>query len=208
VVELVLATNNRDKVRELAHALLGLPLRPVSVGDLGDWPEVEETGATLAENALLKARETLRRVGRPCLADDTGLEVDALGGAPGVRSSRFAGENVTYRDNVEKLLREMAGVPESERGARFRCVIALADPDGREEMVEGVVEGTILNAPRGAGGFGYDPVFLVRETGRTFAEMSVAEKGVLSHRGRAMAAAREILARWYGLEGVRAGGQQ
>ncbi len=197
---LVLATGNRDKVRELAHALLGLSLRVVAVGDLGTWPEVEETGATLAENAFLKVRAALARTGLPSMADDTGLEVDALGGAPGVYASRYAGEDATYADNVRKLLRAMEAVPEERRTARFRCVVALADPDGREAMVEGVCEGRIRFAPSGEGGFGYDPVFWVPEVGRTFAEMTLEQKSVYSHRGRAVRAAREVLAGWYGLE--------
>jgi len=193
-----LATKNRDKVSELAHALQHLPVRVISVAELEHWPDVEETGATLAENALLKVRATLARIPATCLADDTGLEVDALGGAPGVRSSRYAGEGVTYAQNVEKLLADLAGVPPEKRTARFRCVVALADPDGREACVEGIVEGRILLEPRGAGGFGYDPVFWIAETGRTFAEMSVAEKDAISHRGRAVRAAADVLARWYG----------
>lgn len=196
--DLVLATNNRDKVRELAHSLVGLPLRVRALKDLGDWPEVEETGQTLAENALLKARAGLERTGLACLADDTGLEVDALGGEPGVRSSRYAGEDVTYAQNVDKLLRELQGVPAEARTARFRCVIALVDPDGRERLVEGVAEGRILSERQGSGGFGYDPVFWVPETGRTFAEMTLEEKQACSHRGKALEAARRVLEEWYG----------
>jgi XTP/dITP diphosphohydrolase len=198
VITLVLATNNRDKVAELAHGLHGLPLRVKSVGELGDWPEVEESGETLQANALLKVRAALERTGMPSLADDTGLEVDALGGAPGVRSSRYAGEDVTYAENVARLLREMEEVGEERRTARFRCVIALADPDGRTGLVEGVVEGRILDAPRGTGGFGYDPVFFVPEAGKSYAEMDLAEKDRWSHRGRAMRAARRVIEDWYG----------
>ena len=198
MTELVLATHNRDKVRELAHALQGLSLRVVSVADLGEWPEVEETGETLQENALLKARFVLQHTGRPSLADDTGLEVDVLRGAPGVRSSRYAGEGCSYADNVRKLLASMVGVPEDWRTAQFRCVIALVDPKGRESCVEGVVEGVILEQPRGEGGFGYDPVFLVPEIGKTFAEMTLEEKTLLSHRGRAVREAKRVLQGWYG----------
>jgi XTP/dITP diphosphohydrolase len=198
VIDLVLGTHNRDKVREMAHALLGLPLRLISVGELGDWPEVEETGDTLEANALLKVRDALGHTGRLSLADDTGLEVDALGGAPGVRSSRYAGEDVTYADNVAKLLRDLEGVPAERRTARFRCVVALAEPGGREACVEGVVEGRILDAPRGTGGFGYDPVFQAEETGLTFAEMDLDGKAAISHRGRALRAVRELLASWHG----------
>jgi XTP/dITP diphosphohydrolase len=196
-IDLVLATNNRDKVRELAHALHGLPLRLIPVAELGSWPEPEETGETLEANALLKARAALERTGRLCLADDTGLEVEALDGAPGVRSSRYAGLDASYAENVAKLLREMDAVPEERRRARFRCVVALVEPGGREAAVEGIVEGMILREPRGEGGFGYDPVFCVREGGRTFAEMGLEEKTAISHRGRALAAARRILESWY-----------
>lgn len=198
MIDLVLGTKNRDKVRELAHALLGLPVRLISVGELGDWPEVEETGETLEENSLLKVRDAVRRSGLLSLADDTGLEVDALGGAPGVRSSRYSGEGATYAQNVARLLRELRGVPAERRTARFRCVVALAEPAGREACVEGVVEGWILDSPRGNGGFGYDPVFQAAETGLTFAEMGLVEKDAISHRGRALRAAREVLASWCG----------
>ena len=198
MIDLVLATRNPDKVRELAHSLLGFPVRLISVGELGDWPEVEETGETLAENSLLKVRDAVRRSGRLSLADDTGLEVDALNGAPGVRSGRYAGEGGTYADNVAKLLLDLRGVPAERRTARFRCVVALAEPGGREVCVDGVAEGRILEAPRGAGGFGYDPVFLAAETGLTFAEMGLEEKDAISHRGRALRAAREVLATWCG----------
>ncbi len=197
--DLVLATGNRDKIVELAHALHHLPLRLIPVGELGAWPDPDETGATLAENALIKARVAMERTGRAVLADDTGLEVDALGGAPGVFSSRYAGPGATYAQNTARLLRDLASVPEEARTARFRCVIALLDPDGRTATVDGVVEGRILLSPRGTGGFGYDPVFLAPEFGRTFAELTVAEKETISHRGRALARARETLASWYGL---------
>jgi XTP/dITP diphosphohydrolase len=198
VIDLVLGTRNRDKVRELAHALLGLPVRLISVGELGDWPEVEETGETLRENSLLKVRDAVKRSGRLSLADDTGLEVDALGGAPGVRSSRYAGEGATYAANVARLLQDLRGVPAEGRTARFRCVVAVAEPAGREACVEGIVEGRILDAPRGKGGFGYDPVFQAVETGLTFAEMGLEEKDAISHRGRALRAVRELLTSWYG----------
>jgi XTP/dITP diphosphohydrolase len=196
VTKIVLGTNNSDKVTELAHALLGLPVSVVSVGQVGEWPEVEETGETLAENALLKARAALSRTGHICLADDTGLEVDALGGAPGVRSSRYAGEDVTYAENVDKLLRELAGIEAERRTARFRCVIALVHPDGRVVLVEGVTEGRILDDRRGSGGFGYDPVFWIPEAERTYAEMDLEEKNLRSHRGKAMREARRTIEEW------------
>ncbi len=191
---LVFASRNPDKIAELKHALADLPCRVSSAADFPQVPEVEETGQTLEENALLKARAVCRATGELALADDTGLEVDVLDGAPGVASGRFAGPEQDYERNLVKLLELLTGVPESKRGARFRTVIALCFPDGREELAEGVCPGTILTERRGRGGFGYDPVFFVPQAGKTFAEMSLAEKGCISHRGRAMARAREILA--------------
>jgi XTP/dITP diphosphohydrolase len=190
---LVVASRNRDKLVELRHALAGLALEVRGAADFPGVPEVEETGRTLRENALLKARAVSRATGRLALADDTGLEVDALGGEPGVHSGRYAGPEQDYAHNLAKLLDRMAGVPAARRGARFRTVAAIVFPDGRAEVVEGVCEGRILESPRGTGGFGYDPVFLVPETGRTFAEMTLEEKNRASHRGRAMRAARAIL---------------
>jgi XTP/dITP diphosphohydrolase len=161
--------------------------------DFPGIPETIEDGATLDANALKKARELCEATGLAAVADDTGLEVDALNGEPGVYSSRFAGPGATYADNVNLLLKRMEGVPEKARGAQFRCVIALVEPAGAEILVEGVCEGRILTEARGDGGFGYDPVFLVPSFGRTFAEMSVAEKDGISHRGRAMARMRRLL---------------
>lgn len=198
MIDLVLATGNPDKVRELSHALAGLPMAVHAQAELGEWPEVEETGATLEANALLKAGTAAERTGLLCLADDTGLEVDALNGAPGVRSGRYAGEKATYTQNVDRLLAEMRRVPADRRTARFRCVIAIVEPGGRVQLVEGVSEGEILCERRGDGGFGYDPVFLVQGFGKTFAEMSLAEKQACSHRGRALAKARDLLREWYG----------
>jgi XTP/dITP diphosphohydrolase len=190
---LVVASRNRDKIAELRHALAGLPLEIRGAGDFAAVPEVEETGATLEENARLKARAAWAATGHLALADDTGLEVDALGGAPGVHSARFAGPGQDYARNLERLLERMSRVPVDRRGARFRTVLVIVLPEGAERIVEGVCSGRILEARRGAGGFGYDPVFLVPELGRTFAEMTLAEKDRVSHRGRAVRAAREIL---------------
>jgi len=183
----VLATANPDKAREIVDALEGLDLelvpRPASV------PEVDETGSTLLENARLKAFALRDATGEDALADDTGLEVDALGGAPGVWSARYAGEEATYADNVEKLVGEMAKAKRNARTARFRTVLVLARADGTEVVVDGVAEGVIADEPRGGEGFGYDPVFVpAGGRGRTFAEMSLAEKQALSHRGRALRA--------------------
>jgi XTP/dITP diphosphohydrolase len=182
----VLATANPDKAREIIEVLrvvgdeLRLDPRDPSL------PEVEETGATLEENARLKAQAICDATGLPAIADDTGLEVDALDGAPGVRSARFAGEDATYADNVALLLERLQGVEPPGRTARFSTVAIARWPDGREVAAFGAVEGTIAAAPRGTGGFGYDPVFVPDEgDGRTFSELRPAEKHQVSHRGRA-----------------------
>jgi XTP/dITP diphosphohydrolase len=181
IPRLVVASQNPDKVREVEALLAPTGLADEIVQGL-DWSEVEETGETLEENARLKAEAVTEVTGLPALADDTGLEVPALGGAPGVRSSRYAGSEATYADNVRKLLVEMTGV--EDRRARFRTVVALAFPDGALMLAEGTVQGEIIAEPRGSGGFGYDPVFEVG--GRTLAEMTPEEKNRLSHRARAI----------------------
>jgi len=194
VLRIVLATANPDKTREIHHVLATLPLAIELVPRPADVPDVEETGATLADNARLKARALCTAVGLPALADDTGLEVDALGGAPGVRAGRFAGDDATYADNVERLLRELEDVAPERRTARFATVAVVCFPDGHELLGRGEVEGVIASVPRGAGGFGYDPVFEPLEGGgRTFAEMTTAEKHTLSHRGRALRALAALL---------------
>jgi len=190
---LVLATLNRAKARELAALLRDLPWELVGLADLPGASLPEETGATYQENALLKARHAAGLAGARALADDSGLEVDALGGAPGVQSARYGGPGLDDAGRCALLLRALAGVPPARRTARFRCVIALADPDGRAEVVEGLVEGRITEAPRGAHGFGYDPVFFYPPRGRTFAELSLEEKARVDHRGRAVRAARRLL---------------
>lgn len=180
MTRLVLATANPDKAREIAALLAGLEVVPRPA----DVPEVEETGTTLEDNARLKAVALMEATGCASVADDTGLEVEALGGEPGVHSARFAGEHATYADNVAKLLEVMEGVV--DRRARFRTVALARFPDGREVVAEGVVDGVITEAARGDGGFGYDPVFQPDEGGRrTYAEMTLEEKNALSHRGRA-----------------------
>lgn len=182
----VLASANPDKAREITEILapeVALSPRPADV------PDVEETGQTLLDNARLKARAIAEASGQPAIADDTGLEVAALGGAPGVRSARFAGEDASYADNVAKLLEALRGKEGEARRARFRTVAIAMWPDGREVVAEGAVNGTIAESPRGDGGFGYDPVFVPDEgDGRTFAEMVAddpSSKHRLSHRGRA-----------------------
>jgi XTP/dITP diphosphohydrolase len=191
VTTYVLASANPDKAREIRGVLesameIDLIDRPADLAD------VEETGSTLEENALLKARAVMEATGLPAIADDTGLEVEALDGAPGVYTARFAGENATYAENVAKILRELDGV--GHRRARFRAVAAVAFPDGRTLVAEGAMDGEIATAPRGENGFGYDPVFIPAEgDGRTFAEMSSDEKHATSHRGRSLRALAELL---------------
>ena len=184
----VLATANPHKADEMRAILadLGVELRerPEDVAD------VDETEPTLEGNALLKARALAAATGLPAIADDTGLFVDALDGAPGVRSARYAGEDSTDADNVARLLGELASVP-APRTARFRTVIAVAWPDGESRLVEGVLEGTILNGPRGSGGFGYDPVFEPRGSALTLAEMTPVQKNACSHRANALRALAE-----------------
>ena len=185
-MKLVLATANPDKAAEIRAVLddAGLDVELVARPD--DVPEVEEDGATLEDNARLKAIALCDATGLPAVADDTGLAVDALDGAPGVHSARYAGDDATYADNVVKLLGALVGVDAPARTARFVTVALARWPDGREVAAVGEVEGVIADAPRGAGGFGYDPVFVpVEGDGRTFAEMSAAEKHRVSHRGRA-----------------------
>ena len=164
----------------------------LSLDNFPEVGEIEETGATLLENSLLKARTVHRITGLPAIADDTGLEVDALDGAPGVFSARFAGENATYADNVNKLLLDMVSVAENLRTARFRTVASFVDGD-RELWTDGVIKGEITREARGAGGFGFDPIFEVTQTGKTFAEMTVKEKNKISHRGLALRKMRELL---------------
>lgn len=185
---MVVASKNPDKIGEIEGILEPFGLAGEIVQGL-DWDDVEESGVTLEDNALLKGRAVVAATGLPVVADDTGLEVDALGGAPGVMTARFAGPNATYDDNVARLLAEMEG--RADRAARFRTVVALVMPDGVEITAEGVVEGTITRKPRGSGGFGYDPIFEVE--GRTLAEMGTVEKNAVSHRARALQALAHLL---------------
>lgn len=178
---IVVASKNPDKVSEIEAVLQAAGLGIEIVRGL-DWPDVEETGSTLEENAALKANAVLTTTGLAALADDTGLEVVALGGAPGVHTARFASPTASYEDNVARLLADLEGI--KDRRATFRTVVVLASPQGREVMAEGRLEGTIVHAPRGDFGFGYDPVFEV--SGRTLGEMTTAEKNQLSHRARAL----------------------
>jgi XTP/dITP diphosphohydrolase len=182
---LVIATTNAGKFREFCELLGDLPVRLQSLADCADPPAVAEDGATYAANAIHKALTIARWSHALALADDSGLEVDALGGAPGVHSARYAGAQQDAQANIDKLLHALAGVPVGARGACFRCVLAVACPDGATLTAEGVCAGRILEAPRGRGGFGYDPVFLHVSSGLSFAEMPAAAKQAVSHRAQA-----------------------
>jgi XTP/dITP diphosphohydrolase len=195
-VKLVIASANPDKADEIAAILAGATSGLDLASRPPDVPDVDETGTTLLENARLKAAAIAAATGEPAVADDTGLLVDALDGAPGVYSARFAGENATYADNVAKLLAELAAVPAERRTARFETVALVRWPDGREVAVTGAVEGVIATEARGDRGFGYDPVFVPTDgDGRTFAELLPLEKHALSHRGRAFRALAAELAK-------------
>ena len=189
---LVLATHNPDKQAEMNAVLSNLGLDVIGLDQYPEIDDIPENGTTLLENALIKARAVHLKTGFPALADDTGLEVDALHGAPGVYSARFAGENATYQDNVKKLLSVMAGVSRQNRTARFRTVVALIDSD-TELWTEGIIEGLITRDQRGVGGFGYDPIFEAADTGKTFSEMSTSQKNEISHRARALQKMRKKL---------------
>ncbi len=200
-MKIILASDNPGKLRELAELLapLGLAVLPQSAFGITTPPE---TGTTFRDNALLKARHTAQRSGLPALADDSGIEVDALQGRPGVYSARYAGEGASDEANLRKLLAELDGVPEADRGARYQCVIALVRPgeDTDPLTAEGTWEGRIVTAPRGGGGFGYDPIFLPRGSTRTAAELDKTEKNAVSHRGQAL---RVLAARVGALLGAR-----
>jgi XTP/dITP diphosphohydrolase len=194
---LVLATNNPGKVREFRELLAGCGFELSTPAELGTVFEVEETGATFEENARLKAAAAAQLTGLPALADDSGLEVDALDGRPGIYSARYAGPGRTgtlsESEQCQLVLGELAGIPDERRTARFRCVIAIALPGGTMHTTEGAFEGRIAHAPRGDRGFGYDPIFLVPERGVTSAELPPAEKNALSHRGQAAREACRLL---------------
>lgn len=193
--KLLIATTNLGKLKELSSLLSDCPFSMVSLEDLGIDEDVAETGSTFEENASLKATAYGRMSGLPTLADDSGLEVDALGGEPGVFSSRFAGPGATDADRVALLLQKLDNIPEGERDARFRCVIAVSWPGESPEVYSGECQGRIAGAPRGSNGFGYDPVFFLPELDRTMAELSAEEKSRISHRGRAARKAAAALKR-------------
>lgn len=191
---LVVASHNLHKIREIKDLLAPLNYEVVGLPDVGDFPPIIEDGDTFQENARKKAVEIARCIGEPVLADDSGLEVYALEGAPGVLSARYAGEPSDDRRNNALLLEKLKDIPDEERGAQFRCVIALAFSDGSVEFAEGVCQGTIAHAPKGDGGFGYDPLFLVPQYGMTFAELAPEVKNRISHRFLAVQRMLNILA--------------
>ena len=191
---IVLATGNPGKIREIRKIFADMDCDVVPQSDW-DLESPDETGTTFAENALIKARYAAEQTGLPAMADDSGIVVDALDGRPGVYSARYAGEDATDADNLDRLLDEMADVSDAERGAAFHCAAVLVFPEREREPVvaEGVWRGTILRARRGSGGFGYDPVFLDPGSGKTGAELSREEKNAVSHRGKAFRALRKLL---------------
>jgi len=193
--KIVIASRNKGKIAEYKKLLQGLPAEVLSLSDFPDFPEVPETGTTFRENALIKARSAAAATGITALADDSGLEVDYLQGAPGVYSSRYAGPAKDDDANNKKLLSALKDVPMSKRGARFRCVIAIVTPEGREFLSEGICEGKIAFELRGSEGFGYDPLFLIPSLEKTFAELGPAVKNRISHRAQALRAARDVLER-------------
>ena len=193
MTELVLASGNKGKLAEFQRLLEGLDVQIHSMKEYPEIGEIVEDGSTFAENALIKARAVCKATGKPAMADDSGLAVDALNGAPGIYSARFAGEQRSDADNNAKVLQLLEGVEDSKRTARFFCVIAIVLPDGREYTAEGTCEGTILHALQGEGGFGYDPLFYVESLDKTFAELTMEEKNRISHRGHANRKAVEII---------------
>ncbi|MBC8383738.1 MAG: RdgB/HAM1 family non-canonical purine NTP pyrophosphatase [Candidatus Cloacimonetes bacterium] len=192
-MKLVLATHNKDKITEIKALLQVLPINILTFQEFVRFPDVVEDMDTLEGNAEKKAREIFKITGMPALADDTGLFVDAINGEPGVFSSRYAGENVTYADNREKLLREMADIPDGKRDAAFKTVIVLIMSKDEKYIVEGRCEGYIGVEEKGTKGFGYDSIFYLHDTGKSFAELAVEEKNKISHRGRALQKIKKIL---------------
>jgi len=200
-MKLVLATNNKGKVREMSEILAPYEIEVISMDAFEHIGEIEEDGDTFRENAVKKASITCERTGLMSLADDSGLEVDHLGGAPGIHSARFAGEEKNDEANNTKLLQLLAEVPAERRTARFRCVVAVAVPGGWVYTAEGTCEGVIAGEPRGDGGFGYDPLFYLPEYGKTFAELDPGTKNKISHRAHALAGALDILSELKKVEG-------
>ena len=191
-MKIVIATHNKDKFKELYRGLSSLNVNLLSLNDFPQIGEIVEDGKTLLENALIKAREVYRITGLPAISDDTGLEVDALNGGPGVFTARFAGENCSYDDNVNKMVDVMKNIPLEKRQAQFKTVMCYIS-EKTELTSEGIVEGIISTEKKGLQGFGYDPIFYVPEEGKTFAEMSIKRKNIISHRGKAIEALKASL---------------
>ena len=183
---IILATNNANKVQEIREILSGQDIMVLPLKETGIEADIEETGDTFEENALIKARAVCALTGKPALADDSGLCIDHLDGAPGVYSSRFMGEDTPYSEKNAAIIEKLSGVPAEERGAAFHCVMALVFPDGREFTAEGKMPGIIANVPAGENGFGYDPILFLPEYGMTSAQLSPEEKNAVSHRGEAL----------------------
>ena len=192
-LEVIVATWNRGKIREIREVLKGLGLRIYALSDFPNVPEIEENGKSFAENALKKARFYSRHIGKLTIADDSGLEVNSLKGLPGIYSARYVREGASSQENNQKLLREMKDVPISKRGARFKCIIAVVSPDGREAIAQGECKGRIGFKEKGKKGFGYDPLFILPKYGKTMAELSLEAKNRISHRGKALRKIRKII---------------
>lgn len=192
-MRLLLATRNTKKLDELRRILAVAPgVELVGLDDVAEYPEAPETGLTFAENALLKAREGVKYTGLPTVADDSGLAVDALNGMPGVFSARWCGRHGDDKANLDLVLAQVGDVPDEHRGAAFVCAAALVLPEGKEHLVHGRMEGVLLRAPRGEGGFGYDPIFIAEGQSRSNAELTPAEKDAISHRGQAFRALASV----------------
>jgi XTP/dITP diphosphohydrolase len=192
-MELIIATRNRGKVREIRKALRGLRIRIKPLSHFQGVPPVEEDGETFVENALKKARFYSKHFGKLTIADDSGLEVDSLKGLPGIYSARYSGRKSSDRENNRKLLKEMEGFPPSKRGARFECAIAIVSPGGRETVIEASCKGRIGLKEVGRRGFGYDPLFILPRLGKTMAQLSIEKKNRISHRGKALKKLRKVI---------------
>ena len=190
---MIIATRNKGKISEIREALNGLGLRIYALSDFPNVPNIEEDGKNFTENALKKARFYSKYFEMMTVADDSGLEVDSLKGLPGIYSARYAGEGASSQANNQKLLREMQGVPISKRGARFKCIIAMESPDGKEAIIEGSCKRSIGFREKGRRGFGYDPLFILPTYGKTMAQLSLEEKNKISHRGKALRKIRKII---------------
>ena len=191
--KLLVATNNKGKIREYQSLLQGIPFEIVTPADVGISVDIDEAGVSFEENAGLKAVAAAKQSGLLSLADDSGIEVDALGGGPGVHSHRFAGEGASDADRINVLLSKLKDVPQKERTARFRCVIAIAKPGNKTGLFSGICRGVIIDTPRGNNGFGYDPIFFIPELHKTMAELTLEEKNRISHRARAAEKAKAFL---------------